>query len=243
MNLPPKLQEKKVNLERFTLSELQERGLEHLLPQPKVRNVSSAQQDARFKLKYSQHKAKSVQDKTWYSISYWHLKLEKEWFKLTSNQRAHYSVELMKLLANKLNTLPSDAIDSVTNASETLALIKSIEATNSSISSSIINTKTLDVEVKTLEAVAVDVKRKVQELNLDNLDLCKCELDQDHFKSKCQELRKELGLTSIDDLNPQTQISELSDSLQKSDQVIEGSSEVLSPALSQELTTGDPTKQ
>lgn len=115
------------NIDNMTLSEIQEKNLAHLMVKIRTKRPY-IKRDYRFKVGDSKAGRRSgTKDKTWYSISYWHKKLEREWSLLKPNQRAHYSVELMKLLASKLNTLPVDMKDSISNASETLSLIKSLE--------------------------------------------------------------------------------------------------------------------
>lgn len=72
-------------------------------------------------------KPKGARDHSWASISYWFEKLKSEWSNLTPNQRASYSVELMKLLTNKAKALPVDPSDSVVNVDEALKTLREIE--------------------------------------------------------------------------------------------------------------------
>jgi hypothetical protein len=67
-------------------------------------------------------------DQSWAKISYWFEKLKDEWKDLTPNQRASYSVELMKLLTNKAKSLPVDPSDSVLNANEAMEQLKALES-------------------------------------------------------------------------------------------------------------------
>ena len=72
-------------------------------------------------------KPKGAKDHSWASISYWFEKLKSQWDALTPNQRAAYSVELMKLLANKAKSLPIDPSDSVLNADEAMKTLRELE--------------------------------------------------------------------------------------------------------------------
>jgi hypothetical protein len=119
--------QKHVNISHMTLSEIQEKGLEHLLIPPK-RKRTRILVDPRFKLKPGDyHRTHTLREKTWSSVSYWHRKLERTWESLTENQKAHYSVELMKMLVGKLNNIPANPRESRINAEEAISVLKSLE--------------------------------------------------------------------------------------------------------------------
>jgi hypothetical protein len=71
---------------------------------------------------------KGSKDHSWAKISFWMDRINAEWDKLTPNQKTHYSVELTKLLVSKLKVLPGSASDSVSNAQDSMRLLKEIEA-------------------------------------------------------------------------------------------------------------------
>lgn len=189
--------ERPINIENMTLTEIQERNLAHLMIKNRTKRVY-IKKDHRFKVGNNlAGRRSSSQDKTWYSISYWHKKLEREWSLLKPNQRAHYSVELIKLLASKLNTLPVDMKDSISNASETLSLIKSLE--------SISNTKTITATTESTAVTATSLSgtalsgtatSSAETISISK-EICLCEIDKNHIRNDCQRLRKEMGLTSI----------------------------------------------
>jgi hypothetical protein len=115
------------NLNELTLSEIEERGLTHLLNRKKPVDLHKIK-DVRFKgLPRKTSVKPSIGVKSWYSIGYWHKKLEREWSKLQPNQRAHYSVELIKMLVSKLNQMPVDPHDSVLNANDALQMLRDLE--------------------------------------------------------------------------------------------------------------------
>lgn len=70
---------------------------------------------------------KGSKDKSYLKLGFWFTELKKDWAKLTPNQRAHYSVELMKLLTNKMKSLPSDPSDSKFNADEAILMLRDVE--------------------------------------------------------------------------------------------------------------------
>jgi len=74
-------------------------------------------------------KPKGSKDHSWAKISHWIQKLESQWELLTPNQKAHYSVELTKLLVSKLKSLPNDPNQSKLNVNEALQLLKQVENT------------------------------------------------------------------------------------------------------------------
>lgn len=120
-----------ININLMTLSQIKEKGLEHLLEKKKAKHPYF-KPDSRFKVGNTYgSKHRSVKDRTWFSVSYWHKKLEREWPKLTENQRAGYSVDLMKMLTSKLNSLPVDPLDSKLNASTALEMMKGLEGPES----------------------------------------------------------------------------------------------------------------
>lgn len=146
--------ERTPNIDNMTLSEIQEKNLAHLMFENRQKRIYK-KRDNRFKLgKSISIKKASVQDKTWYSVTHWHKKLEREWSELKPNQRAHYSVELIKLLVSKLNTIPVDQKDSIDNASATLSMIKSLE----SISDKLSTTATTESKDKTTAESTADCK-------------------------------------------------------------------------------------
>lgn len=77
-------------------------------------------------------KKKGTKDTRWASVNFWFSELKKDWIKLTPNQRANLSVELMRMLTNKAKVLPINPEDSVFNAEEAMNELKRIEAKTSS---------------------------------------------------------------------------------------------------------------
>lgn len=71
---------------------------------------------------------KGAKDHSWAKVGFWFNELKLSWPKLTDNQRAHYSVELMKMLTSKLKQLPITPEESALNIEEAMAELKRIEA-------------------------------------------------------------------------------------------------------------------
>lgn len=85
-------------------------------------------------MKFEKGKSGNVsrgKEHSWARISFWMDRINKEWDKLTPNQRAHYSVELTKLLVSKLKALPGDPNDSSLNAQSAMDELKAIESKSS----------------------------------------------------------------------------------------------------------------
>lgn len=78
-------------------------------------------------------KKRGTADHSWARISFWMERINKEWEHLTPNQRAHYSVELSKLLISKLKALPSDPNESVDNVDEALKTLRELETKTADI--------------------------------------------------------------------------------------------------------------
>jgi hypothetical protein len=68
-----------------------------------------------------------AKEHSWARVSHWIDKLNETWPKLTDNQRAHYSVELTKMLVSKLKSLPTNPEESKVNADEAMLLLKDME--------------------------------------------------------------------------------------------------------------------
>lgn len=73
-------------------------------------------------------KQKGTLDHKWYSVMHWYNELRKDWDKLTPNQRASYSIELMKMLSAKMKSMPIDPDESKLNADEMMDQLKQIES-------------------------------------------------------------------------------------------------------------------
>lgn len=70
---------------------------------------------------------KGSKPRSWLQIEYWFNRLNAEYYQLKPIEKAKISLEVMKVLVNKLQTLPKEASDSVANASATMDLIKALE--------------------------------------------------------------------------------------------------------------------
>ena len=70
---------------------------------------------------------KGSKDKSYLKLQHWYNELAKDWDKLRPAQRAKLSVQIMQMLINKLKQLPSDPVDSVSNAQEAQNLLREIE--------------------------------------------------------------------------------------------------------------------
>jgi Family of unknown function (DUF5681) len=75
-----------------------------------------------------QGRPKGAKDHRWASVSFWFEELKKDWIKLTPNQRANLSIEMMKMITHKSKSIPADPYDSNFNAVEAMEQLKQIEA-------------------------------------------------------------------------------------------------------------------
>jgi hypothetical protein len=66
-------------------------------------------------------------DHTWAKVTTWFEELKLAWPDLTSNQKAHYSIELMKLLTSKLKQLPVDPQEAKLNVEDALQVLNQIK--------------------------------------------------------------------------------------------------------------------
>lgn len=73
-------------------------------------------------------KAKGTRDNRWASVSFWFGELKKDWVKLTPNQRANLSVELIRMLTAKMKAMPVSPEDSAMNVDEMMKELTQIEA-------------------------------------------------------------------------------------------------------------------
>jgi hypothetical protein len=107
--------EKKISLSNMTLSQIQEKGLEHLLNKPK-----------RYKPGPGRPKM-SLDKRSQFSLTYWFRLIMKEYKKLRPSQRVRIALDCWKTLLNKSNAIPSDPEESRLNAEEVLGILKDVE--------------------------------------------------------------------------------------------------------------------
>ena len=81
----------------------------------------------RFKKGHHIGRHKGSKAKPWLNLESWYNKLNAEWFNLTANQRAKYSLEAFKCLVSKLPNINSSPAISLKNSEEILGLVKSLE--------------------------------------------------------------------------------------------------------------------
>lgn len=79
------------------------------------------------KYKAGPGRPKGSVDKKYLSIQFWYDELRKDWTKISAQQRAKLSVQLISLLVGKTRNLPQTQGDSVENATEALELLKQLE--------------------------------------------------------------------------------------------------------------------
>lgn len=75
-------------------------------------------------------KPKGSKDKSYLKLSFWFDEVKKDWSKLKPSQRAKLSIEMMKMLTNKLKALPVDPEESNINAEEALKMLEQIAPSN-----------------------------------------------------------------------------------------------------------------
>lgn len=103
------------SIEHLTLSELQERGLEHRISPTAVK-----------KNKGGRPKEK-IDKRNQFSLTYWFRLLQKDFKKLRPIQRSRIALDCWKTLINKSNSIPQDPEDSKVNASQTMEVLRGLE--------------------------------------------------------------------------------------------------------------------
>lgn len=103
------------NLSQLTLSQIEERGLTHLLNRPKVRKAGPGRPKEK------------LNKRNQFSLTYWFRLIEKDFKKMRPAQRCRIALECWKVLINKANSIPSDPEESKLNADEAMGILKDVE--------------------------------------------------------------------------------------------------------------------
>ena len=106
---------KTLHLDRMTLSEIEAKGLTHLLVQKK-------------KIKRQPGRPRVIPDRRFqFSMSYWYGLIAADYHSLPRYQRARIAVECWKALLSRMKTIPSDPQESKMNAEEAMRMLAKLE--------------------------------------------------------------------------------------------------------------------
>ena len=111
---------KTARLDRMTLSEIEAKGLAHLLTQKK-------------NIKRQPGRPRVIPDRRFqFSMSYWYGLIAADYHSLPRYQRARIAVECWKALLSRMKTIPSDPQESKMNAEEAMRMLAKLEGNDHS---------------------------------------------------------------------------------------------------------------
>jgi hypothetical protein len=106
---------KTVRLDKMTLSEIEAKGLQHLLVQKR-------------KIKRQVGRPRVIPDRRFqFSMSYWYGLIAADYHSLPRYQRARIAVECWKALLARMKSIPSDPNESKMNAEEAMRMLGKLE--------------------------------------------------------------------------------------------------------------------